>query len=113
MDLAFSILSNRLRWLINLRWVFCSGVIVVVWLSSAVLDVVPHPGMLYVLAGMILLYNAVFVLYERYKSCDQLNLNRHILVQMITVLAGDRLESELLYYAAQFHSPSLILYVGS
>ncbi len=59
MDLALSILSNRVRWLINLRWVFCFGTIGVVWLTSSVLKVVTHPWPLYVFTGIISEYAAV------------------------------------------------------
>jgi len=107
-DLAFSILSNRPRWLINLRWMFCSGVIVVVWLSSSVLDVVPHPGPLYFFAGIILFYNTLFALYERYKTCGRLNLNKHILVQMIL----DQISlSLLLYFSGVPYNPFFFYYV--
>ncbi|MHC4564581.1 MAG: sensor histidine kinase [Planctomycetota bacterium] len=108
MDLAFSILSNRVRWLINLRWMFCFGVIVVVWLSSSVLDVVARPGPLYVLAGIILLYNTLFVVYERYRACGRLNLNKHILAQMILDLISLSL---LLYFSGVPYNPFLFYYV--
>jgi len=93
-DLAFSILSNRVRWLINLRWMFCFGVIVVVWLTSSILEVVTHPVPVYVLAGIVLLYNSLFVLYERHRACGRLNLNKRILVQIIL----DQISLSLLLY---------------
>jgi signal transduction histidine kinase len=107
-DLAFSILSNRVRWLINLRWMFCFGVIGVVWMSSSVLDVVPRPGPLYVFAGIILLYNAFFALYERYRACGRLNLNKHIVAQMIL----DQISlSLLLYFSGVPYNPFFFYYV--
>jgi len=107
-DLAFSILSNRVRWLINLRWMFCFGVIGIVWMSSSVLGVITHPGPLYVLAGIILLYNALFLLYERYRACGRLNLNKHILAQMIL----DQISlSLLLYFSGVPYNPFFFYYV--
>ena len=108
MDLAFPILSNRLRWLINLRWMFCFGVIGVVWLASSVLEVVTHPGPIYVFAGIILLYNALFVLYERYITFGRLNLNKHILAQMILDLISLSL---LLYFSGVPYNPFFFYYV--
>jgi len=107
-DLAFSILSNRVRWLIKLRWMFCFGVIVVVWLSSAVFEVIAHPGPLYVCTGMILLYNASFALYERYRACGLQNLNRRMLVQMILDLISLSL---LLYFSGVPYNPFFFYYV--
>ncbi|MFH1716827.1 MAG: ATP-binding protein [Planctomycetota bacterium] len=108
MDLALSILSNRVRWLINLRWMFCFSVIGVVWLSSSVLEVVTRPGPLYVFAGIILLYNTLFVLYERYRTCGRLNLNKHIVVQMIL----DQISlSLLLYFSGVPYNPFFFYFV--
>jgi len=106
--LGFSILSNRVRWLINLRWIFCFGTMGVVWLTSSVLEVVTRPGPLYVLTGIILLYNTLFVLYERYRTCGRLNLNKHILVQMIL----DQISlSLLLYFSGVPYNPFFFYYV--
>ena len=101
-------MSNRVRWLINLRWIFCFSVIVVVWLSSSVLEVVTHPVPLYVSAGLVLLYNTLFVLYERYRTCSRLNLNKHLLAQMIM----DQISlSLLLYFSGVPHNPFFFYYV--
>jgi len=106
--LGFSILSNRVRWLINLRWVFCFGVTGVVWLTSSVLGVVTRPGPLYVLTGIILFYNTLFVLYERYRTCGRLTLNKHILVQMLL----DQISlSLLLYFSGVPYNPFFFYYV--
>ncbi|MFX0195910.1 MAG: sensor histidine kinase [Candidatus Hodarchaeota archaeon] len=108
MDLTFSILSNRLRWLINLRWVFCFSVIVIVWLSSSVFGVILHPRPLYVFVGIILLYNTLFLIYERYIACDRINLNKHILAQMIL----DQISlSLLLYFSGVPYNPFFFYYV--
>ena len=108
MDLALSILSNRVRWLINLRWVFCFGTIGVVWLTSSVLEVVTHPWPLYVFTGIILLYNTLFLLYERYRACGRLNLNKHIRSQMIL----DQISlSLLLYFSGVPYNPFFFYFV--
>ncbi len=73
---------------------FCFGTIGVVWLTSSVLEVVTRPVPLYFFAGLTLLYNTLFVLYERYRTCGRLNLNKHILAQMIL----DQISLSLLLY---------------
>lgn len=108
MDLAFSILSNRVRWLINLRWMFCFGVVVVIWVSSSVLDVVAHPGPLYVLAAIIAFYNTLFVIYERCGGRGRLNLNNHIMAQMMLDMVSLSL---LLYFSGVPYNPFSFYYV--
>ena len=108
MYLGFSIVSNRLRWLINLRWIFCFGATGVVWLTSSVLGVVTRPGPLYVLTGIIFLYNTFFVLYERYRTAGRLNLDKHILAQMIL----DQISlSLLLYFSGVPYNPFFFYFV--
>ncbi len=108
MDLAFSILSNRARWIIKLRWIFCAGALVVIWLSSSVLNVIEHPGPLYVLAGIIALYNVFFILYERHRTFSRQNLDKYIMVQMVVDLVSLSL---LLYFSGVPYNPFLFYYV--
>lgn len=108
MDLALSILSNRVRWLINLRWMACFGVIGVVWLTSAVLHVVIHPVPVYIVAGTTLLYNTVFVFYERQGALGRKTWNKHIVVQMIL----DQISlSLLLYFSGVPYNPFFFYFV--
>jgi len=108
LDLAFSILSNRARWLIKLRWIFCAGAFVVIWLSSSVLNVVERPEPLYVLTGIISLYNIIFMLYERNRKLSRQNLNKHIMVQMVLDLVSLSL---LLYFSGVPYNPFFFYYV--
>ena len=94
MDLTLSILSNRVRWLISLRWMACFSVIGVVWLTSSVLEVVTDPRPLYIVSAIVLFYNGLFLLYERYRACGRLNLNKHIVVQIVL----DQISLALLLY---------------
>jgi signal transduction histidine kinase len=107
-DLTLSILSNRVRWLITLRWMACFCVIGVVWLTSSILGVVTRPGPLYVIVGIVLFYNAVFVLYERYRTCGRLNLNKHIVVQIILDQISLAL---LLYFSGVPYNPFFFYFV--
>jgi signal transduction histidine kinase len=87
---------------------FCFGVIVVIWASSSALEVVADPRPLYVLTGIILLYNIVFALYERRGVYGRRNLNRHILTQMIL----DQVSlSLLLYFSGVPYNPFFFYFV--
>lgn len=108
MDLALSILSNRVRWLINLRWVFCFGATGVIWLTSSMLEVIPNPGPLYVVTGIIVLYNVLFALHDRYRTCARLNLNTHIVVQ---VVLDQIILSLLLYFSGVPYNPFFFYFV--
>lgn len=108
MDLTLSILSNRVRWLITLRWMACVCVIGVVWLTSSVLGVVTRAWPLYVIVGFVLLYNYLFLLYERVRACGRLTLNKHIVVQMILDQISLAL---LLYFSGVPYNPFFFYYV--
>ncbi|NQV35576.1 MAG: hypothetical protein HQ515_22975, partial [Phycisphaeraceae bacterium] len=108
MDLTLSILSNRVRWLINLRWMACFSVIGVVWLTSSILGVVLRPWPLYVISGIVLSYNSVFLLYERRRTCIRLNLNRQIVVQIILDQISLAL---LLYFSGVPYNPFFFYFV--
>jgi signal transduction histidine kinase len=63
---------------------------------------------LYVVAGVMLLYNMLFVLYERQCACGRLNLNRHILAQIIL----DQLSlTLLLYFSGVPYNPFFFYFV--
>ncbi|MFH1009081.1 MAG: HAMP domain-containing sensor histidine kinase [Candidatus Latescibacterota bacterium] len=58
-------LAERIQWLIHGRWCAAGGVLVLTWLTSGVLDVLPRPLPLYLIGIFIALYNAGFLLYAR------------------------------------------------
>ncbi len=100
-------LSNRVRWLVNLRWIACAGVAATVWLASAVLGVLPRPGRLYAVAGAMVAYNALFGLLERRRGPGQvsdLGLVLQIALDQIALLL-------LLYFSGISHNPFIFFFV--
>jgi len=83
MNYSSVILSNRAHWLVRLRWIAIVSVVVVVWLASSVLHIVPNPLPLYIVAGAMLLYNLVFELWEHQSKQRNRNLDLNIFLQMI------------------------------
>lgn len=64
-DLFQAELSERLNWLIRLRWWAVLGVLMTVWFTSSLLSIIMQPFPLYVIAGSLALCNALFLLYGR------------------------------------------------
>ncbi len=108
MLLPFPVLSNRVRWLVNLRWIACGGVFVVVWLSSSVLNLVPNPVPLYLISGAMVLYNCIFAYRVQRHPPVGASLDRMIIFQMSLdqiSLAG------LLYFSSMVQNPFIFYFV--
>ncbi len=99
-------LSNRVRWLISLRWLACAGVVLVVWLTSAVLKIVPNPVPLYLVALAMLVYNSLFRLNERSRRGG--SVDRNILLQITLDQIALTL---LLYFSGLSHNPFIFYFV--
>jgi len=101
-------LLNRAYWLIKLRWVACAGVAGVVWLTSSVLTVVPHPSPLYAVAAAMFLCNLLFALAERRDGLggagSDLNIQIQITMDQIALTL-------LLYFSGISHNPFIFFFV--
>jgi len=106
--LPIPILYNRVRWLINLRWIACVGVVAVIWTASAVAGVVHDPVPLYVIAGAIVVYNSVFAVFERRSHFSGANLDRNICMQMTLDQIALIL---LLYFSSVPYNPFIFYFV--
>ncbi|GFP33081.1 hypothetical protein HKBW3S42_01399 [Candidatus Hakubella thermalkaliphila] len=53
-------LAERIGWMVRLRWIGAAGVIVTVAFASNVLQIGLPASTLYLIAGIILLYNLIF-----------------------------------------------------
>lgn len=108
MLLPLPVLSNRVHWLINLRWVACGGVVAVVWLTSSVLQVIPDPTPLYFITAGMVLYNSIFAYLAYRHPPVGTTLDRTIVLQMTfdqISLAG------LLYFSSMIHNPFIFYFV--
>ncbi|MBN1764380.1 MAG: hypothetical protein JW860_03905 [Sedimentisphaerales bacterium] len=106
MKLPLQILSNRVQWLVSLRWIVCLGVILVVWVSSWVLKVVSHPMPLYIIVGAMLVYNSIFAWFGRRRTPRGSKLDRNIILQ----IALDQIALILLLYFSGVHYNPFIFY---
>ena len=106
MKLPLPILSNRLYWLVRLRWIACAGVFAVVWLTSEVLDVVSNPVELYIIASGMLGYNCIFAILIRKRVPIGIHLDRNIILQM----SLDQVALILLLYFSGFPYNPFIFY---
>lgn len=108
MKLPILILYNRVRWLVNLRWIACLGVVIVIWLSSAVFRVVLNPAPLYIIASAIVVYNSALAVIERRRHWNDANLDRNICIQMTLDQIALIL---LLYFSGVPYNPFIFYFV--
>jgi len=106
--LPIPILHNRVRWLVNLRWIACAGVAAVVGLSSAVFNVVANPVPLYIIAGAMVAYNSALAVLERRRHWSDANLDRNICIQMTLDQIALIL---LLYFSGVPYNPFIFYFV--
>jgi len=108
MKLSPIMLSNPVQWLVRLRWLACIGVVIIVWVSSSVFEILPDPAPLYIITVAMLIYNSFFRFYERLRSRSGGDLERDILLQMIL----DQISlTSLLYFSGMLYNPFVFYFV--
>lgn len=95
------------RWLVSLRWLACLILLGTIWVSSSLLDVLPHPGPLYVITAVILGYNLLFRLSQRDWAGGEAGVDRNIFMQVTCDLVCLTL---LLYFADLPRNPFLFYF---
>ena len=100
--------SEGARWLVSLRWLACASVFVVAWMSSSVLGVIIQPAPLYVIGGVMVLYNLLFQFSLRDWVAGEASMDRHIFLQIATDLIALTL---LLYFSDVARNPFLLFFV--
>ena len=100
--------SEGARWLVSLRWLACVSVFVVAWLSSSVLGVIGQPMPLFVIGGVMVVYNLLFQLSLRDWVAGEASMDRHIFLQIATDLIALTL---LLYFSDMARNPFLLFFV--
>jgi len=53
-------LGERIKWLINLRWLFIIFALVTIWITSSVIEVITKPLPLYIVILILICYNTFF-----------------------------------------------------
>ena len=92
----------------SLRWLACVSVFVVAWLSSSVLGVIDQPVPLYVIGGVMVVYNLLFQLSLRDWIAGEASMDRHVFLQIATDLIALTL---LLYFSDVARNPFLLFFV--
>jgi len=100
--------SEGARWLVSLRWLACVSVFVVAWLSSSVLGVIDQPAPLYVIGGVMVVYNLLFQLSLQDWIAGEASMDRHVFMQIATDLIALTL---LLYFSDAARNPFLLFFV--
>lgn len=101
-------LTDKVHWLVTLRWLACAGVIAMVWLTSSVLNIVINPTPLYTIAIAMIVYNAIFALAEGRQPLSKDNLDNNIFLQITLDQIALTL---LLYFAGISHNPFIFYFV--
>ncbi len=96
------------RWLVSLRWIACAMVFFVIWLTSSVLNVVPLPLPLYVVALAMAGYNLAFLWNQREAVAGEVNAEKNIFVQAVLDLAALTL---LVYFSDLPRNPFLFFFL--
>ena len=95
------------RWLVSLRWLACTTVFAVIFVSHQVLGVLVHPAPLYAVGCFMVLYNLAFRAYQRYVEWNG-NVERDMFLQILLDLTSLTL---LLYFSDLARNPFLIYFV--
>ena len=96
------------RWFIRVRWLACAAVFATIWFTSAVLGVVVYPLPLYLVAGGMVAYNALFEWMQRRTLAGDLNVERSVFRQVACDLVALTL---LLYFSDLARNPFLFFFV--
>ncbi len=95
------------RWLVSLRWIACAAVFFVIWLTSAVLHLVPQPLPLLIVAVAMIGYNLVFCRNQA-GAAGEVNAEKNIFVQAVLDLAALTL---LVYFSDLPRNPFLFFFL--
>ena len=96
------------RWLVALRWIACAMVSFVIWLTSSILGVVPHPLPLYLVAVAMVGYNLAFLWNQSEAAAGEVNAEKNIFLQAVLDLAALTL---LVYFSDLPRNPFLFFFL--
>lgn len=108
MRLSPSVLSNPVEWLIRQRWFACVGVVIIIWVSSSVFEIVADPAPLYVIAMTMVFYNSLLDMSERRRGRSRMSFSRNIVLQMVLDQIALTL---LLYFSSLPYNPFIFYFV--
>ena len=102
-------LGRGLAWLVNLRWLACSGLFFVVWFAATVLEILENPQPLYWAGSLLAAYNLLLhLLHNRLAAMSSGKIEAVLFAQISADLC---LLTYLLYHAGIAHNPFVYYYV--
>ena len=109
-DLPLKIeLIKRIRWLIKLRWVAITGVLLTVSIASWGLHIIDNPTPLYIIAALMTLYNFEPQIYpkhltEKPLASIQRHAGRHIILDLLSLTA-------LIHFSGGVENPFIFYFI--
>ena len=109
-DLPLKIeLISRIRWLINLRWIAITGVLLTVSIASWGLNIIDDPTPLYIIAALMTLYNFEPQIYPNHLAekplvSIQRHAGRHIILDLFSLTA-------LIHFSGGVENPFIFYFI--
>ena len=109
-DLPLKIeLIKRIRWLVKLRWVAITGVLLTVSIASWGLHIIDNPTPLYIIAALMALYNFEPQIYPKHLTeksivSIQRHAGRHIILDLFSLTA-------LLHFSGGVENPFIFYFI--
>ncbi len=102
-------LIKRIRWLVNLRWIAITGVLLTVSIASWGLHIIDNPTPLYIIAALMTLYNFESQIYPRHLTekplvSIQWHAGRHIILDLFSLTA-------LLHFSGGVENPFIFYFI--
>lgn len=109
-DLPLKIeLIKRIRWLVKLRWIAITGVLLTVSIASWGLHIIDNPTPLYIIAALMTLYNFESQIYpkhltEKPLASIQRHAGRHIILDLFSLTA-------LIHFSGGVENPFIFYFI--
>ena len=109
-DLPLKIeLIKRIRWLVKLRWIAITGVLLTVSIASWGLHIIDNPTPLYIIAALMTLYNFEPQIYPKHLTekplvSIQRHAGRHIILDLFSLTA-------LLHFSGGVENPFIFYFI--
>ena len=102
-------LIKQIRWLVRLRWIAIAGVFFTVTIVNVARDMIPHPLPLYLIAGLMVLYNFEPHMYRKAPAQQRLmSIKRqaciHIILDLLSLTA-------LIHFSGGVENPFIFYFI--
>ena len=102
-------LIKQIRWLVRLRWIAIAGVFFTVTIANVARDMIPHPLPLYLIAGLMVLYNFEPHMYRKAPAQQRfISIKRqacvHIILDLLSLIA-------LIHFSGGVENPFIFYFI--